>query len=83
MEGKEYHTKQREVILEFLQNSGSRHVSVEEVLEHLKAEGQKVGRTTIYRYMEKLTREGTLRKYFIPFCPKRKAYKRQCNCPKL
>lgn len=65
MEGKEYHTKQREVILEFLQKSGSRHVSVEEVLEHLKAEGQKVGRTTIYRYMEKLTREGTLRKYFI------------------
>lgn len=65
MESKGYRTRQREVILRFLKNSDSRHVSVEEVLEHLKAEGQKVGRTTIYRYMEKLTEEGTLRKYYI------------------
>lgn len=65
MEGKEYRTRQREVILEFLKNSDSRHVSIEEVLEHIKAAGEKVGRTTIYRYMEKLTDEGVLRKYFI------------------
>ncbi len=65
MEGKEYRTRQREVILEFLKNSDSCHVSIEEVLEHLKAAGEKVGRTTIYRYMEKLTDEGVLRKYFI------------------
>lgn len=65
MENKGYRTRQREVILEFLKNSNSRHVSIEEVLEHLKAAGEKVGRTTIYRYMEKLTEEGVLRKYFI------------------
>ncbi|MBP3542657.1 MAG: transcriptional repressor [Lachnospiraceae bacterium] len=65
MENKGYRTRQREAILEFLKRSGSHHVSIEEVLEHLKAEGEKVGRTTIYRYMEKLTEEGTLRKYFI------------------
>lgn len=65
MESKGYRTRQREVILEFLKNSNSRHVSIEDVLEHLKASGEKVGRTTIYRYMEKLTEEGVLRKYFI------------------
>lgn len=65
MENKGYRTRQREAILEFLKNSNSRHVSIEEVLDHLKAAGEKVGRTTIYRYMEKLTEEGVLRKYFI------------------
>lgn len=65
MENKGYRTRQRELILDFLKHSDARHVSVDEVLEHLKAEGDKVGRTTIYRYMEKLTEEGVLRKYFI------------------
>lgn len=65
MENKGYRTRQREVILEYLKHSDSRHVSIEDVLEHLKASGEKVGRTTIYRYMEKLTEEGALRKYFI------------------
>lgn len=65
MESKGYRTRQREVILDFLKHSDGKHVSVDEVSDHLKAEGEKVGRTTIYRYMEKLTEEGTLRKYFI------------------
>lgn len=65
MENKGYRTRQREVILNVLKHSDSRHVSVDEVTEQLKAEGEKVGRTTVYRYMEKLTEEGTLRKYFI------------------
>lgn len=65
MEGKGYRTRQREAILHYLQNSDSCHVSVEEVSDHLKASGEKVGRTTVYRYMEKLAAEGVLRKYFI------------------
>lgn len=65
MESKGYRTRQREVILDFLKNSNSCHVSVDDVLEQMKQAGEKVGRTTIYRYMEKLTEEGTLRKYFI------------------
>lgn len=65
MESKGYRTRQREVILEYLKKSNSHHVSIEDVLEHLKASGEKVGRTTIYRYMEKLTEQGVLRKYFI------------------
>ena len=68
MENKIYRTKQREAILQYLENSSSRHVSIEDVLDHLKAAGEKVGRTTIYRYMEKLTSEGVLRKYYIEEC---------------
>ena len=60
-----YKTKQREIILDYLKKCKDSHVTIDEVTEHLKTEGNKVGRTTIYRYMEKLTDEGLLRKYFI------------------
>lgn len=68
MEGNEkggYRTKQREIILDYLKKCQSGHVTIDEVTDHLKSEGNKVGRTTIYRYMEKLTDEGFLRKYYI------------------
>lgn len=61
----EYKTKQREVIMKFLESQGNNHVTIDEVLEHLRAQQIAIGRTTIYRYMEKLTESGTLRKYFL------------------
>jgi len=61
----EYKTRQREVILEFLKEQGDKHVTIDEVLSHLREKGISIGRTTIYRYMEKLTESGTLRKYFL------------------
>lgn len=60
-----YRTKQREIILDYLKKCQNGHVTIDEVTNHLKDEGNKVGRTTIYRYMEKLTSEGLLRKYYI------------------
>ena len=68
MEGNEkgaYRTKQREIILDYLKKCQDGHVTIDEVTDHLKSEGNKVGRTTIYRYMEKLADEGFLRKYYI------------------
>lgn len=61
----EYRTKQREAILHYLKNSNAGHVTIDEVLNMLKVQGESVGRTTIYRYMEKLTVQGILRKYYI------------------
>ncbi|WP_167957664.1 Fur family transcriptional regulator [Anaerosporobacter faecicola] len=61
----EYKTKQREVILHYLQNHGENHVTIDEVLNHLREQNISIGRTTIYRYMEKLTESGVLRKYFL------------------
>lgn len=60
-----YRTKQREIILDYLKKCQDGHVTIDEVTDHLKSEGNKVGRTTIYRYMEKLADEGFLRKYYI------------------
>ena len=61
----EYKTKQKEIIQNYLENHGENHVTIDEVLKHLRDNQISVGRTTIYRYMEKLTEAGTLRKYFL------------------
>lgn len=61
----EYKTKQKEIIQNYLENHGENHVTIDEVLNYLRSNQISVGRTTIYRYMEKLTEAGTLRKYFL------------------
>lgn len=60
-----YRTKQRELILAYLQKNTARHLTVEDVTDALKQSGLAVGKTTVYRYMDKLADEGSVRKYFI------------------
>lgn len=62
---KEYKTKQRDLILEFFITHKSEHLTAEQVIEHLKDKGTAVGKSTVYRHLEKLVSEGSVRKYFI------------------
>lgn len=62
---KEYKTKQRDLILEFFISHKSEHLTAEQVIDHLKDKGTAVGKSTVYRYLEKLVSEGSVRKYFI------------------
>ncbi|MBP3706713.1 MAG: transcriptional repressor [Clostridia bacterium] len=57
-----YKTKQREVIEKVFALSGG-HVTVDSLLEKLNKKGESVGRTTVYRTLEKLESEGKARKY--------------------
>lgn len=61
-ETKMYKTKQRTVIEALLKSSKS-HLTVEEICKKLEKSGQNVGRTTVYRTLEKLEKEGVVRKY--------------------
>ena len=61
----EYNTRQKESILEYLRANSQRHVSVGDILEHLKETGREVGTTTVYRYLDRLTKSGEVRKYVI------------------
>ena len=61
----EYNTRQKEYILEYLRANDRRHVSVGDILEHLRQTGREVGTTTVYRYLDRLTRSGEVRKYVI------------------
>lgn len=65
MEKREYHTKQKEVILEQLKLTKSHHVTVDDLYSLLQSNGLDVGKTTVYRQLEKLVQQGFVRKYNI------------------
>ncbi|MBR5308048.1 MAG: transcriptional repressor [Clostridia bacterium] len=58
-----YKTRQRDIILELLKNNTDTHLSSDEICEMLRSSGERVGATTVYRYLEKLYSEGTVQKY--------------------
>lgn len=60
-----YKTKQKDLILNCLIKYKNQHVTADEIMGYLNKENAAVGRTTIYRYLEKLVSEGIVRKYLI------------------
>ncbi len=60
-----YKTKQRDMILEELKKQGSRHLTVDDVILILHESGNDVGKSTVYRYLEKLSQEGIVKKYTV------------------
>lgn len=60
---REYATASRKKILEFLQNSRDRTVTAADIDCFLRKNGDEVNITTIYRYLDKLEREGSVLKY--------------------
>lgn len=59
----EYTTSSRTKIMEFLKQNQDRAVNANDILDYLKAENSEVNMTTIYRYLDKLSKEGTVIKY--------------------
>ena len=58
-----YKTKQRALVEGILSENCGRHLTVEQVVELLEKNGSHVGRTTVYRCLEKLIEEGSVQKY--------------------
>lgn len=55
-------TEQRQTILEvFVELDEGKHLSAEELLEHLKKQNQKISLATLYRNLKMLTNGGVLR----------------------
>lgn len=61
-ETREYKTRQRFAVEKILSES-SGHMTAEDIVRALEAKGEKVGRTTVYRTLERLTEDGKARKY--------------------
>lgn len=55
-----YKTRQRELILNYLIENKNHHVIADDIAEHLS-----VGKSTVYRYLDKLVNDGIVRKYNI------------------
>lgn len=60
-----YKTKQRDSILNLLTNNKDEHLTADEVYERLKMLGSCVGKSTVYRYLDRLVSEGTVRKFIV------------------
>lgn len=60
-----YKTKQREIILNYIVTHKDKHFTADDLLFYLKQEGYSIGKSTIYRQLEKFISEGNLRKYYL------------------
>ena len=58
-----YSTRQKRELLKFLEERSLRHFSVDEVVFEMRDRGEKIGRSTVYRYLELLAEQGSVRKY--------------------
>jgi len=62
----EYNTRQKRDILAFLKNHDLEPYSVDDLVFEMQELGEKVGRSTVYRYLEALAEQGRVRKYQTP-----------------
>lgn len=51
--------------MSYLRNHSHSHVTVDQIYENLKNSERQVGKTTIYRCLERLIEEGEVRKYIV------------------
>lgn len=63
--GKSYHTRQQQVILDFMEKGEHGYVTVSQIASYLKEQGESVGLTTIYRHLDKFQKEGIVQKIVL------------------
>lgn len=57
-----YNTRQRQLVMACMAENQDAFLTVDDVCDRLRAQGEPVGRTTVYRTVEALVGEGTLSK---------------------
>lgn len=60
-----YITKQSTQILDFLKLNSDRHLTADDVFYSLRQSGNQIGRTTVYRHLERLYEDGIIKKYTL------------------
>ncbi len=61
-----YNTKQKTAIMQCIRLMKDKHFTIDTLCELLVKNGEAAGRTTVYRFVEKLSDDGVLRKYIMP-----------------
>lgn len=62
----EYSTHQKREMLSYLKDHELEPYSVDELVFRMQEQGKQIGRTTVYRYLEQLAEQGSVRKYQSP-----------------
>lgn len=60
-----YRTRQREILLKYLEKIPGVHITANDVCEYFKNEGNPIGQATVYRQLESLVDEGLVNKYYF------------------
>ncbi|MBR1654121.1 MAG: transcriptional repressor [Clostridia bacterium] len=67
-----YNTKQRERILEYLKENKDSNITADEIINYFKSTNDKIGKATVYRYLNNLVKENIVKKYMVE--------NRNCSC---
>ena len=60
----QYKTKQRAAILEYIEKNKDKEITANDILIYLNKKEYKASQTTIYRYLDKLVKEGIIKKHY-------------------
>jgi Fur family ferric uptake transcriptional regulator len=60
-----YNTKQSQAILAYIASLGGNQVTAAQIAGHFESTGAPIGLTTVYRHLDRLVREGRVRKYIM------------------
>jgi len=60
---KKRHTKQKDIVINYLKNNTDKHLTAETILLDLKRENENVSQATVYRILSNLSKDGIVRKY--------------------
>ncbi len=60
-----YQTKQKNELLQFLQERSEEHVTAKQIVQHFRNREIQIAPATIYRQLDRLVNEGTVKKYII------------------
>lgn len=61
----QYKTKQKNEIIDYLKSNTNVRLTVNDISEHFKQNNISVGIATIYRHLEQLVLDGTVKKYYV------------------
>lgn len=60
----QYNTKQRRLMSEYILNNNNSRITAGDIASHLKMQGTPVGLSTVYRFLDKMIKEGNLIKFY-------------------
>jgi len=60
-----YNTRQKEILLNFLRENSSEHITVQKICNFMNNAGTPVGTATIYRQLDRLVEQGIVKKYLL------------------
>lgn len=63
MSNSTYNTKQKKLVHDLMQSNGQKQLTCDEITYLLLQNGTPVGKTTVYRQLERLASEGVLKKH--------------------